>query len=226
MIEDKKYEEYLAMLDDSEQHLVFINEIKLYTGNDERLIGLQNLAKDCSYDIENINRYLNTPFQYAKKNKLNLKIAAGFFLLIGLSIVSLFYFKSDFSKYYIKDIGMPNYMGGSVNNLANANSEFVKGNYDKAEILYTQLEKTNANDTVLFYLSELNMIKRNYENALNYQTKITASSIYYIDAQYNMAIVNLCLGKKKKAQSILLQLKATNNQRQNDASKLYEEVFE
>ncbi len=226
MIENTTYQEYLVMLGDSAQHLVFINKIKLYNGKDERLIGLKNLAKDCNYDIESINSYLNTPFQPAKKNNLSLKIAAGIVLLIGLSIVSLFYFKSDYSKYYIKDIGMPNYMGGSINNLANANSEFVKGNYDKAELLYNQLEQTNTNDTVLFYLSELNMIKKNYENALNYQTQITSSSVYYNDAQYNMAIANLCLGKKEKAQSILLLLKTTNNQRQNDASTIYKAIFE
>jgi len=152
-------------------------------------------------------------------------IAASILIIVGFSLY--LFSKSEnerlYSKYYIKDNGLPVTMSVSNNSLNTVMNFYKLGETDKA---YTEISKFSENDTVIFYkavfLLELN--KNSEANILF--NRLPQQSVFKQKAQYYYALSLLVANKKEESKKVLQVIVNTKNHKYSEqANKLLQEEY-
>ena len=187
-----------------------------------------SLQEELNLLDKKLDRELN--LQAIKNNKqFPLKrvmgIAASILIIVGFSLY--LFSKSEnerlYSKYYIKDNGLPVTMSVSNNSLNTVMNFYKLGETDKA---YTEISKFSENDTVIFYkavfLLELN--KNSEANILF--NRLPQQSVFKQKAQYYYALSLLVANKKEESKKVLQVIINTKNHKYlNQVNKLLQEEY-
>lgn len=178
-------------------------EILNYAGNDEVILGAKHFIKDGN-SFEELFNASNQKLSTTKSKK-TVWYAAASILFVAIA-VSTYWFVSynPYKKYHVYEEGTAVFMDAKINVTDEFMNAYRVGEYNESIHLFTKTSQPN--DTLLFY-SACSYIELNKPSlAEPLLAKISAKSVFYCRALYQLAYVNACLKNKTTALEKLNQL--------------------
>ena len=179
----------------------------------------EQLDKDLTIEApktENIKKY---------SIKKLIGIAASLLLVasLGLYVFSTSENEELFNQYYIKDNGLPVTMSASNNSLNTVMNFYKLGNIEEA---YTEINKFEENDTILFYKAAVLIELKQYNKANTFLNNISEVSAFKQKAQYYYALSLLQENNKEKCKKALQTIVNTKRHKYSEqANQLLNEAF-
>lgn len=226
-----------------EERMRILEELKNSNPTDEALLGAKLLLEENNWDYtvlkkafttteDRIERVASQTKPTYKKNYLKyaavllpIAFVLGYFVNQSQSLTN----KPDIEQFYIKEEGLPNYMGTEKTNW-DALMELYRANKMKKAFVVSQqiLVKKPQNDTAVYFHGVISYELKNYKIAKTYYTKITQNpeSVFYYDAVFRLGFTLKNLNDIKAAQQQFEAISKDQNNPYNEKAKLVLESLE
>lgn len=215
------FDRYLNNQMPEDERLLFESRLAVDTNFNDDFItykkvdaGLKRIAKNLNLKQELINADRSRAV-LTKRSKIirlvSISMAASILLAIG--IVTIFSQSSEeklFSNHYVKDVGLPVYMGeGQDITLANAMSQYKASEYNEALKGFEQLDS----DTSRFYSALCYIELKKYDSATALLMPLQESNSYTIaqKSKYYLLLLNIREGDFKEAKILYNKITSIAN---------------
>ncbi len=220
---------------DPQERIRILEQLKNSTPTDEALVGAKMLLEENNWDYivlkkvfsKTEDRIATLASKTKRTNKSKyLKYAA---VLLPITFV-LGYFinqslnnKPSIEQFYIKEEGLPNYMGTEKTNWDDLMKLYRANKMNDAFIVSQQiLVQKPQNDTAIYFHGVISYELKNYKNAKTDFTKITQNneSVFYYDAAFRLGFALKNLNEYKAAQQQFETITKDLNNPYNEKAKV------
>lgn len=200
---------------DTQERMRILEQLKNSQPTDEALLGAKMLLEANNWDYKVLAKaFAKTEDRIEKiasntkrtNNRNYLKYAAVLLpiaFVLGYVINQSLTNKPSIEQFYIKEEGLPNYMGTEKTNW-NPLMELYRANKMKAafDISEQILIQKPQNDTAIYFHGVISYELKNYKTAKTDYTKITQNkeSVFYYDATFRLGFTLKNLNENKAAQ--------------------------
>ena len=218
-----------------QERMLILEQLKNNTPTDEALAGAKMLLEENNWDYKALKKVfsktedrietLASKTKRTNKSKY-LKYAA---VLLPISFV-LGYFinqslnnKPSIEHFYIKEEGLPNYMGTKKTNWDHLMERYRANKMKEALVISEQiLIQKPQNDTAIYFHGVISYELKNYKTAKTDYNKISQNreSIFYYDAAFRMGFTLKSLNENKAAQQQFERIINDPNNPYNEKAKV------
>jgi len=222
---------------DPQERMRILEQLKNSNPTDDALLGAKLLLEENNWDYMVLKKAFATTEDKIEIVALNtkrrnnskyLKYAA---VLLPIAFV-LGYFvndsltnKKDIEQYYIKEEGLPHYMGTEKTNWDTLMELYRANKMKEAFVISKQiLTQKPQNDTAIYFHGVISYELKNYKTAKTDYTKITQNkeSVFYYDAAFRLGFTLKNLNENKAAQR---QFETITNEQNNPYNEKGKEVL-
>lgn len=222
---------------DPKERVRILEQLKNSNPTDEALLGAKILLEENNWDYTMLKKAFATTEDRVEvvasntkrtNNSKYLKYAAvllpiafvlGYFVNQSQSLTN----KPDIEQFYIKEEGLPNYMGTEKTNWDTL-MELYRANKIKEAFAISQqiLTQKPQNDTAIYFHGVISYELKNYKTAKTDYTKITQNkeSVFYYDAAFRLGFTLKNLNENKAAQQQFETITNDQNNPYNEKAKV------
>lgn len=206
---------------------------------DEEVIGVKKFLEKNDNNMDKLNQFLKGSHQsidlivenqnQRKSNKIWLKAAV---VLIPILIVSTYFIfnarelessQDLYSKYYIKEIGLPVTLSVNSKKLFDESMNLYRNEeYSKAIMGFEKLRETNVNNDTLNYFIGVSYLElKDFEKSLKYLSEDFLKSAFKEEVDFRLVLLNYKMNEIDKSIQILNSILENSNHKYYKESKSF-----